>query len=196
MVIDLYFYVCFSPDSFAQLCPTSDSLTKSFNLLFRNMKEVHLFENEQSGALISYSWNSSNFKKYSDCRFRVVATINDNKVRNRGLFVSIRRLNLRKARNSDSCTDFIQFTFGEKKTPKFCGQLNASFDDVEKIFFGESGGTIEVYLNFEKQIPLQNIDDTLDVELVFTANESKCYIYIVIWLNCEKTSELKYNNAS
>lgn len=138
------------------------------------MKEVHLLDGDQSAALIGYSWNSSNFKKYSDCKFRVVATINDNKIRNRGLFVSIRRLNLRKSLNSDICTDYLQFTFGETKSPKYCGQLNASVDDVRKIHFGESGGTIEVYLSFEKHIPMNNIDDTLDVELVFTANEGEC----------------------
>lgn len=46
----------------SELCPSSDSLTKSFNQIFRNMKEVHLGENEQSAALVQFSWNSSTFK--------------------------------------------------------------------------------------------------------------------------------------
>lgn len=137
----------------------------------RNIHEVRLGENDQSAALVQFSWNSSNFKKYEDCRFRVVARINDDKIRNRGVFVSIRRLNLRKNPNSDDCIDYIRFTFGDEKSPKYCGQLNASVDDVKKIYFGEGGGVIEIKLYLNKFQPLQNTEDTLDVELVFTANE-------------------------
>lgn len=138
------------------------------------MKEVPLGENEQSAALVQLSWNSSHFKRYENCRFRVVATTNeDEKHRNRGVFVSIRRLNLRKNPNSEECIDYIRFTFGETKSPKYCGQLNASVDDVKKIYFGEGGGVIEIKLYLNKFQPLRNIDDTLDVELVFTANEGK-----------------------
>lgn len=155
----------------SELCPASDSITKTFNTFMRNMPEVHLGENDQSAALVQFSWNSSNFKRYDDCRFRVIATIDDNKSRNRGVFVSIRRLNLRKNLNSEDCVDYIRFKFGDTKSPKYCGQLNASIDDVKKIYFGEGGGRIEVFLYLNKFQPLPKIDDTLDVELVFTANE-------------------------
>lgn len=106
----------------------------------------------------------------------MVATIDDDKTRHRGVFVSIRRLNLRKSIYTDDCIDYIRFTFGDEKSPKYCGQLNASIDDVKKIYFGEGGGVIEVRLKLDKFAPFKNIDDTLDVELVFTANEgeSKC----------------------
>lgn len=139
----------------------------------RNMPEIHLEEDEESAALVQFSWNSSNFKRYDDCRFRVVASINDDSIRNRGIFVSIRRLNLRKNPNSEDCVDYIRFKFGDAKSPKYCGQLNASIDDVKKIYFGESAGVIEVFLYLNKFQPLRNIDDTLDIELVFTANEGE-----------------------
>lgn len=139
----------------------------------RNMPEIHLREDEESAALVQFSWNSSNFKRYDDCRFRVVASINDDAIRNRGIFVSIRRLNFRKNPNSEDCVDYIRFKFGDSKSPKYCGQLNASIDDVKKIYFGESAGVIEVFLYLNKFQPLRNIDDTLDVELVFTANEGE-----------------------
>lgn len=137
------------------------------------MKEVHLGENNQSAALVQFTWNSSTFKRYDDCRFRVVATLDGDKTRNRGVFVSIRRLNLRKSQYSEECIDYIRFKFGDEKSPKYCGQLNASIDDVKKIYFGEGGGIIEVTLKLDKFAPLKEIDDTLDVELVFTANEGK-----------------------
>lgn len=135
------------------------------------MKEVQLGENDQSAALVQFSWNSSNFKRYDDCKFRVVATIKDDKTRNRGVFLSIRRLNFRKNPISDDCIDYIRFTFGDKKSPKYCGQLNASIDDVKKIYFGESGDVVGVDIKLDAFQPLRNIDDTLDVELIFTANE-------------------------
>lgn len=145
-----------------------------FNRLLKHMREIQLGENDQSAALIQYSWNSSNFKKYDDCRFRVTAT-NDVTHKNRGVFVSIRRLNLRKSpEKNGECIDYIRLKFAEEKSPKFCGKLNASVDDVQKIYFGESGGMIEVHLHLDKFRPLKNIDDTLDIELVFTANQGKC----------------------
>lgn len=146
---------------------------KTFSKVMSNMKTVHLGENDESAALVQFSWNSSNFKRYDDCRFRVIATLNEDKTRNRGVFVSIRRLNLRKNPNSEDCVDYIRFKFGDAKSPKYCGQLNASVDDVKKIYFGEGGGIIEVYVNLNKFQPLRNIDDTLDIELVFTANEGE-----------------------
>lgn len=107
-----------------------------------------------------------------------MATIDDDKNRNRGVFVSIRRLNLRKSAYSDECIDYIRFTFGDEKSQKYCGQLNASVDDVKKTYFGEGGGVIEVRLKLDKFTPLKYVDDTLDVELVFTANEGE----ILNWL--------------
>lgn len=154
-----------------QLCPPDNSLKKSFSTLFRTMQEVKLGEMDESAALIQFSWNSSNFKRYEDCKFRVIATIIDDKQRNRGVFVSIRRLNLRKSPISEDCVDFIRFTFGKTKSPKYCGQLNASVDDVKKIYFGEGGGVIDVQIRLDTFQPLRREFDTLDVELVFTANE-------------------------
>lgn len=158
---------------FSDLCPTGDSLLKGFNQLLGHIREVRLGENDQSAALIHFSWNSSNFKKYDDCRFKVVATPIGEKRPNRGLFLSIRRLNLRKSQKGsvEDCIDYIRFKFSNDKSPKFCGQLNASVDDVKKIYFGEGGGVIEVHLHLDKYLPFQNMDDTLDIELVFTANE-------------------------
>lgn len=171
----LFFFVCLPrhPGSLIELCPPGNSLQKSFSTLFRTMHEVHLGENDQSAALVQFSWNSSNFKRYEDCKFRVIATIIDDKTRNRGVFVSIRRLNLRKSPISEDCVDFIRFTFGKTKSPKYCGQLNASVDDVKKIYFGEGGGVIDVQIRLDTFQPLRKEFDTLDVELVFTANEGK-----------------------
>lgn len=154
------------------LCPSEGSMMKSWTRFTNHIKEVHLGENENSAALIHYSWNSSNFKKINDCQFRVIAQP-DEKHKNRGVFVSIRRLNLRKATENGECTDFIRFAFGNEKSPKFCGQLNASVDDVQKIYFGEGSGEITVYLKLEKFKPLDRVENTLDIELVFTANQGK-----------------------
>lgn len=127
-----------------------------------------------SAALVQFSWNSSSFKRTDECRFRVIASNKENKNRNRGVFVLIRRLNLRKNPHTNECYDWIRFKFGDKKSEKFCEQLNSSIDDPTKTYFGESGGVIEVYISLDKYRPFAQIDDTLDVELVFTANEGEC----------------------
>lgn len=144
---------------------------KTWTKLTNHIKEVHLGENENSAALIHYSWNSSNFKEIDKCHFRVIAQP-DEKHKNRGVFVSIRRLNLRKA-TAGECTDYILLSFGKEKSPKFCGQLNSSVDDVQKIYFGEGSGEITVYLKLDKYKPLKRDENTLDIELVFTANQGK-----------------------
>lgn len=170
----VFFFFPFHSGSLTELCPAGNTLEKSFSSFFHTMKEVKLEELEKSAALIQFSWNSSNFKRYEECKFRVIATIIDDKTnRNRGVFVSIRRLNLRKSPISEDCVDFIRFTFGKTKSPKYCGQLNASVDDVKKIYFGEGGGIIDVQIRLDKLQPLRKEYDTLDVELVFTANEGK-----------------------
>lgn len=138
-----------------------------------------LSEGEQSAAIIQLSWNSSSFKRYDECKFRVVAPSTLDQDRKRGLFVSIRRLNLRKNANGE-CTDYVRFKLTNQKTEKYCGQLNTSAD-VDKEYFKEGSSVIDVHIHLEKSLPLKHIDDTLDIELVFTANE--CKYNIMNYLN-------------
>lgn len=171
-----FFYLCFflgiwiCTAALSEICPTSN-LEKGFQKILRTTRELNLGENEDSAALVKFSFNSSNFKRYDECRFKVVAKIKDDTTRNRGIFVSIRRLNLRKHPISDECIDYIRFKFGNELSPKYCGQLNASIDDVKKIYFGEGGGVIIVDIKLDTFLPFQYIHDTLDIELIFTANE-------------------------
>lgn len=159
------------------LCPLN-KLTQYFNSVLNNKPEVVLGTKGESAVFIQQSWNSSTFKRMDMCSFKVDATQNVIKQRNRGLYITIRRLNLRKAADRDECIDYLQFKFGRQKTPKICGQLNSSVDDVQKIHFGESGGIIKVYIFIDKMRPLRNIEDTLDVELVVTAHEGSFILII------------------
>lgn len=183
LVVDYYlrvyaFFSFLSPSRFcvadiiADLCPKT-FFEKNFHKILPNKAEVRLGVNDKSAALIHQSWNSSSFKRFDECSFNVDATQNVSKSRNRGLYLSIRRLNLRKSPNSDECIDYIRFKFGHHRSKKFCGQLNPSVDDVSLIYFGEAGGVIKVYIFIDKSLPLKNIEDTLDIELVFTAHEGR-----------------------
>lgn len=156
---------------FNDLCPNKDNILGNFHKLIGHKKDVHLSDGVQSAAVIHLSWNSSNFKRYDECKFRVVASTAPEQNRKRGLFVSIRRLNLRK-NGLGECTDFVRFKLSNQKTEKYCGQLNASAD-VDKEYFKEGSNVIDVHIHLEKSIPLKHIDDTLDIELIFTANECK-----------------------
>lgn len=163
---------CCCVDEFNHFCEKS-GLLKNFHKLINNPAVVNLGLYDKSAALIHQSWNSSNFKHLDECHFNVIATLNKEKPTKRGLFVSIRKLNLRKSLTSDDCVDFIQFKFGDKKSPKFCGQLNASTDSVEKIFFGEGAGVIGIFIYIDKFLPMKRLEDTLDIELVFTAHDGR-----------------------
>lgn len=153
----------------------------TFNKLLNNRPEVRLGYDGDSAALIHETWNSSSFKRLDECKFNVDANHNLAKGRSRGLYVSIRKLNLRESTDKDGCIDYIQFKFGSQKTPKLCGQLNASTNEnVKKMFYSERGGVIKVTIYIDKLRPLKYIEDTLDVELVFTAFDGECICAVKI----------------
>lgn len=160
------------------LCP-NNPLKKAFNKLMDNKPEIRLNENENSAALIHQTWNSSSFKRFDECSFNVDVTKEARKTRNSGLYLSIKRLNLRKSGYDDECIDYIRFKFGDKKTQKICGQVDVTSPDVEKYHFDVAGGLTKIYISIDKLRPLHRTEDTLDVELVFTAYQSKFATYSV-----------------
>lgn len=136
------------------------------------MPEIRLGIDGQSAALVHQSWNSSSFKRFSDCHFSVTANELKPKSKQRGLYVSIRKLNLRKSPRDETCIDFIQFKFSREQK-KFCGRLTTAPDDLQKSFFVETGGFVKVKISLDRLYPLKYIEDTLDIEILFTAFEGE-----------------------
>lgn len=165
----------FSTDLVSQLCPSG--VLNTFNKLLNNRPEVRLGFDGQSAAFVHETWNSSSFKRLDECKFNVDANHNLAKGRTRGLYASIRKLNLRESPDKEGgCIDYIQFKFGTQKTAKLCGQLNASSNTHLKQLYHhhERGGVMKVTIFIDKLRPLKYIEDTLDVELVFTAFDGEC----------------------
>lgn len=161
-------------DLVSQLCPSG--VLNTFNKLLNNRPEVRLGFDGQSAAFVHETWNSSSFKRLDECKFNVDANHNLAKGRTRGLYASIRKLNLRESPDKEGgCIDFIQFKFGTQKTAKLCGQLNASSNiHLKQLYHHERGGVMKVTIFIDKLRPLKYIEDTLDVELVFTAFDGEC----------------------
>lgn len=134
------------------------------------MPEIKLGDDFNSAALIHYSWNSSTFKRLDECHFSVNANLSN---KQRGLYVSIRKLNLRKANKDESCIDFISFKFSSNEQKKYCGKLTTSTVDLQKSFFIEPRGLVKVKFAFDTLRPLKYVEDTLDIEVLFTAFEGK-----------------------
>lgn len=152
------------------ICPSGFKAT--FNKLTKNVPEIRLGDDSQSAALVHQSWNSSTFKRFNECHFSVNA--NDlSKNKERGLYVSIRKLNLRKAIKDETCIDFISFKFSSNEQKKYCGRLTTSTDDLQKSFFIEPRGLVKVKILFDTFRPLKYVEDTLDIEVLFTAFEGE-----------------------
>lgn len=161
----------FVADSLVDLCPKS-LLKKTVDKLIDNAPEVRLGADGQSAALVHQSWNSSSFKRFEECVFSVNA--NDwSKNKRRGLYVSIRKLNLRKSPSDEGCIDHVSFKFHIEKPKKYCGRLTSSPADLRKTFFAEAGGHVKVKISIDKMVPLKKLEDTLDIEILFTAFEGK-----------------------
>lgn len=144
-----------------------------------NKPEIRLGENGESAALVHQNWNSSSFKRFDECSFNVDTSRGDKKSRISGLYVSIKRLNLRRHGTVGECIDYVRFKFGDKKTHKICGQIDATTNgDYDHYNFDVKGGLTKVYLSIDKLLPLQRTEDTLDIELVFTAYESRWHLKI------------------
>lgn len=71
--------------------------------------------------------------------------------------------------------DYIRFIYAEdgRKTAKLCGHLNSNPSDLKKIFIDDEKGRIKVSIHFDRFLPMKRDEDTLDIELLFTAYGGK-----------------------
>lgn len=118
-----------------------------------------------SSITIEEKWNSSSFKRFNKCEFRVTSDTRKRK----GLFAVIRKLDLRIDRITGECIDYIQIKYSnDKRSEQICGKIGPEYHDSMKSF-DDDGGRLKIYIYIDKFMALDDISDNLEFSLVFTS---------------------------
>lgn len=156
------------------LCPHSQ-LQLSFNQLYNNQPGIQLFNQSDSAALVSNVWQEDNIAEFQDCVFTVDSNFYSPAGRyGRGVFASINKLDFRQDAEG-KCIDYVRFTFDGARTEKMCGRFTADDEFGQQSFFNEGGGVIKVHIFVNKSVPFHPQQRSIEVNLVFTAYESRFY---------------------
>lgn len=146
------------------------------NQVFDNYKTINMKIDE--AVVMNLSWNNSQLRDYNDCSFRVkvLTSLGGYKLRNSGIYASIRKLKLRK-NDVGQCYDHITLRYSTKdETNKICGMFDASPENIDKMpFFADENGEIIFKIKLDKYIPIKSIQEKLQLSIILTAYE-----------NCEK----------
>lgn len=157
---------------FSQVCPQSD-LQTGFNQLFKNDPVIQLMNGSKSAAIVRQVWTEDSLQNFHDCRITIDSNLYSlDRKYGRGMFISIRRINLRKqstAENAD-CLDYVHITFGLAKLQKICGTIA---DVGRQAFFNDDDGSVNIHIFVDKTRPLTAGQRSLELEMVFTAYDSK-----------------------
>lgn len=139
-----------------------------------NRPQLFLMNGSDSAALIHQVWTEDTLTEVSECTFTIESNLYAGQQRyGRGIYASIKRLNLRQAQNGD-CVDYVRFTFGESKSQRICGDFDAESQLGYQSHFNEDGGIIKVHVFVNKTAPLAAYNKrSLEIDLVFTAYDGK-----------------------
>lgn len=166
-------------DLLENICPPTQ-LKMAFNQLNENKPNIPLINGSDSAAVVHQVWTEENLPKFINCEFTVDSNLyTPDNVINRGVFLSIRKLNFRVSpNNKDQCIDYVRFTLGKDKTQKICGSFDVHSDIGKRSFFNDGQGHIKVHVFVDNSIPLNVHHRALELDLVFTAYSSKKLVSI------------------
>lgn len=143
--------------------------------MFDNVPVVHLSTGNESAAIVHQVWNEEDIKKFHPCKVQIDSNLYSPELGkyNRGVFISIRKINFRKNPNNNECIDYIQISFEKSQIQKICGVFNVNEDIGKKSFFNDDNGNATIHIHIDRNAPLPMNQRFLEVELLFTAYESK-----------------------
>lgn len=163
----------FTLDKFNKLCTTS-KFKAIVDALLDDKPNIELDNAmDQSAALIAQNWDNKTYKSVEYCDFKVIAKTSRYESP-RGIFASIRRMNLRKS-SSNECIDYVVFEVGsgmQQKSQKMCGIIEGDQVYDASNFFEAPGGTMKVVIFINRYTTLETGRD-LGIELSFTAYDGK-----------------------
>lgn len=159
------------------LCPHSE-LKSAFNQLYNNRPGIQLTNQSDSAAQVHQIWTEDNIKQFQDCVFTIDSNLYfENGRYGRGMFIAVPKINFRQKPNGE-CIDFVRFTFDGVRSEKICGEFDADSELGKNAFFNEGGGIIKVHIFVNKSIPLQGLQRSVEIDLLFTAYERRFCNYI------------------
>lgn len=118
-----------------------------------------LLSSAEHGAIFRQTWNSSSFKKYSDCKFYVQAPSH------MGLYLTISKVQLRK-NHKNVCIDTLIVKKSNDKKHQFC-EINEP-----KVLYDDRG-RMRITVNLDANLALPMLEDTLEVQIIVTVKR-KC----------------------
>uniref|UniRef100_A0A6E8VLL9 Uncharacterized protein n=1 Tax=Anopheles coluzzii TaxID=1518534 RepID=A0A6E8VLL9_ANOCL len=131
------------------------SLLAHFDSLLDSKKLVRLMPDFGTGVMYGQSWNSSSFKRYSECKFTLQA------LPGHGLFLTVRKLNMRQDAKG-VCIDTVTVKQSNSKKVKFCYTPK----DVPRSFADPS--YLKITIRLDHFAPLPTVEDSLYIQLVAT----------------------------
>lgn len=176
----------FLADKFHELC-SGNKFKTIFDKITNNKPEVKLNQGDLSAALVRHHWNSTSYTKLTSCVFDV--KLDNSYGSGSGFFTTIKKLKLRESKysgygsysgsysDSSTCIDFIRFTYRNgSSTREICGNIETTVhNNLIRNFFDETSGEMRVEISIGSTPFLSNdeLSNTLEVDLVFTAYSSK-----------------------
>ncbi|XP_031633317.1 uncharacterized protein LOC116347055 [Contarinia nasturtii] len=170
IAINLNVTTAYQDYSLRKLCSGSE-FHRSFNKLYHNEPGLALFNQSDSATYVHDTLIKDNIDEFQNCEFTVDGNLyTPNGQYRRGIFASVNRLNFRLYSNG-TCIDYVRFRFVNDSTDKICGRFNAEDEIGQRSFFTEPSGVIKVHIFVDKSIPFTPQQDSVQVNLLFTAYE-------------------------
>lgn len=159
----------FTLDKFNKLCTTS-KFKIIFDALLDDKPRVELENSDNlSAAVISQKWYEKTYKSVEYCDFKVI-TNTPRYGSTRGIFASIRQMNLRKG-PANECIDYVVFEVGSgesQKSRKMCGKIDGDKVYDASNYFEAPGGSMKVIIYINRYVTLES-DMELGIEFTFTS---------------------------
>uniref|UniRef100_A0A182P8V3 CUB domain-containing protein n=1 Tax=Anopheles epiroticus TaxID=199890 RepID=A0A182P8V3_9DIPT len=124
-------------------------------LSFLDTNKVWYMPDFDTGAIYGQSWNSSSFKRYSECKFTLQARTGH------GIFLVVRKMHMRQDPKGN-CLDTVSVRQSNNKKTKFCYTPK----DVPRSFSDSS--FLKISIKLDHSMPLPSPEDTLYIQLVAT----------------------------
>ncbi|XP_053674677.1 uncharacterized protein LOC128724982 [Anopheles nili] len=131
------------------------ALFAKIDTLLDSRKQIKTLNEFQQGAIYEQVWNSSSFKRYSECKFTLQSQVGT------GLYLIIRKLNLRRDPKGN-CIDLVSIKQSSGKKSRFC----YTPEDVPRKFFDKNN--LKISIKLDSFVPLPSVEDMLQIQMVAT----------------------------
>uniref|UniRef100_A0A182M4F2 Secreted mucin n=1 Tax=Anopheles culicifacies TaxID=139723 RepID=A0A182M4F2_9DIPT len=137
------------------ICYERRNAILSLGSLLDPKRQVRTFLNFATGAVYEQSWNSSSYKRLSECKFTLQPTAGH------GLYLIIPRMKMRRDAKGN-CIDYVSVKQSNGKKTRFCYTPM----DVPRSF--ADAVYLKITIHLDHSIPLATVEDVLHLRMVAT----------------------------